>query len=112
MKMKNTTKYLLVLAAMAVMGGSSINNSARAQGFDPAEFRQRQLDNYRDRMEVKSDEDWTKIEPLVGKVMDAQRDARMGAGFGGFGFGRGGRGGGDQANNSNRNRSEEHTSAL
>src|SRR5437016_7434475 len=56
-----------------------------------------------------------KIEPLIGKVMDAQRDARMGMGMG-FGFGgqrggRGGRGGadgganGDQANNNpNRNR--------
>jgi hypothetical protein len=65
-----------------------------AQGnFDPAQFRERQMERYRERIEVKSDEDWKKLEPLIGKVMDAQRDARMGMGFGGFG-GRGGRGGG------------------
>jgi len=51
------------------------------------------MERYRERIEVKSDEDWKKLEPLIGKVMDAQRDARLGIGFGGFG-GRGGRGGG------------------
>lgn len=51
------------------------------------------MERYRERIEVKSDEDWKKLEPIIGKVMDAQREARMGAGFGGFG-GRGGRGGG------------------
>jgi len=75
------------------------NVTAQGQGgFDPVAFRQTQLDRYRDRLEVKSDDDWKNIEPLIGKVMDAQRDARMGVG--GFGFpggrgGRGGRGGGD-----------------
>lgn len=86
-----------------------------AQGnFDPAQFRERQMERYRERIEVKSDEDWKKLEPLIGKVMDAQRDARMGMGFGGFG-GRGGRGGGDggggNANQSgNRNRGGGQTS--
>jgi len=64
------------------------------------------MERYRERIEVKSDEDWKKLEPLIGKVMDAQRDARMGMGFGGFG-GRGGRdgaggGNGNQAGNRNR----------
>src|ERR1043165_7971295 len=109
--MKTNTHHLLSLAALAVMVGFFSNPSVQAQGnFDPAQFRQRALDNYRERLEVKSEEDWTKLEPLVTKVMDAQRDARGGmGGFGGFGGGRGGRGGGggggggDQAN-SNRNR--------
>src|ERR1041385_7882191 len=113
--MKNKTKHLFVLAGLAVLAGFFANNAA-AQGqgnFDPAQFRQRQLDGYRDRLEVKSDDDWKKIEPLISKVMDAQRDAR--AGMGGFGFGpgrgRGGGGGGgngggngDGANNNNNNR--------
>jgi len=87
-------------------GFFSTNFSAPAQGnFDPAAFRQRQLDNYRERLDVKSDDDWNKLEPIIGKVMDAQRDARMGMGFG-FG-GRGGRGGGGgntDGGNNNRGR--------
>ena len=106
-----TNKYpLFLLAAFAATVVLFANPSAQAQGnFDPAQFRQRQLDGYRERMEVKSDDDWNKIEPLVTKVMDAQREARAGTG-GFFGGGRGGRGGGgggggDQANgNNNRNR--------
>src|SRR5438874_11906511 len=108
--MKIQTKQVLVLAAVAVMVGF-YNPAAKAQGnFDPAQMRQRQVDNARERMEVKSDEDWKKIEPLIGKVFDAQREARMGlGGFGGFGGGRGGRGGrgpgggGDNADGGNNN---------
>src|SRR5258708_1584985 len=106
--MKNSRTNFLALAAFAVMVGFFANTSAQGQGFDPAQFRQRQLDGYREQLDVKSDEDWNKIEPLITKVMDAQRDARMGAGFG---FGRGGRGRGgdqggnsDQSGNTNRNR--------
>ncbi len=88
--MKNTTRNLLFLAAVVV--ASFVTHNLSAQGnFDPAEFRQRQMDGYRDRLEVKSDDDWKKMEPLIGKIMDVQRDARMG--LGGFGGGRGGRGG-------------------
>jgi hypothetical protein len=103
--MKNKMHQWLVLAA-AVAAIGFFTHNASAQG-DPAQFRERMMENYRTRIEVKSDEDWKKIEPLVGKVIDAQRDARMGAGFGGFGGGRGGgRGGagGDQAAGGNRNR--------
>ena len=57
------------------------------------------MERYRERIEVKSDEDWKKLEPLIGQVMDAQREARMGMGFGGFG---GGGGNGGQGGNSNR----------
>lgn len=108
--MKTNKHHLLALAAVAVMVGFFSTTAVQAQGnFDFAAMRQRQIDGYRERLEVKSEEDWTKLEPLITKVMDAQRDAR--AGMGGFGFGGGGRGGrgggggggGDQAN-SNRNR--------
>ena len=100
------------------MVGCFSHNSAGQGNFDRAQFRQDQLDRYRDRLEVKSDDDWKKIEPLIGKVMDAQREARMGMGGFGFGFGgRGGRGGGDaggtgdQANtNTNRNRGRQSNS--
>jgi hypothetical protein len=50
------------------------------------------MDNIKERLNVTNDTDWSALQPLVQKVMDAQRDAR--AGGGGFGaFGRGGRGG-------------------
>ena len=85
----------------------SVQRSLAQGNFDPAQFRERQLERYRERIEVKSDEDWKKIEPLIGKVMDAQREARMGIAFGGFGGfggrgGGGGGGGGDQGGNRNR----------
>ena len=85
----------MVLAAAAATV-VFFTNTVSAQGFDPAEIRQRQLDNYREQLGVKDEDGWKKLEPLVTKVMDAQRDVmRTG---GGFGFGRGGggrRGGGD-----------------
>ena len=106
--MKNNTHHSLVLAAATVMVCFFTPKSQAQGNFDPAQFRERQMERYRERIEVKSDEDWKKLEPIIGKVMDAQRDARMGAGFGGFG-GRGGRGGdgggGGNANQGgNRNR--------
>ena len=104
--MKKNTHHLLALAAAAVMIGL-FTSHASAQGFDPAQFRERAMTRYREQLDVKSDEDWKKIEPLVGKVMDA-RTAVGGFGFGGRGGGRG-RGGGDggnaeQGGERNRNR--------
>ena len=107
--MKTNIPHLLALTAAAVMIGLSAGD-ASAQGFDAAQFRERTMTRYREQLDVKSDEDWKKIEPLVGKVMDA-RTSVGGFGFGGRGGGRGGRGSGDgganadQAGNSNRNRS-------
>jgi len=69
------------------------------------EFRQRRMDDYRERLEIKGDEEWKAIQPLIAKVMDARQDVGFG---GGFGFGRGGggrRGGGNadaQANGNNQ----------
>lgn len=99
--MKNKTHHSLVLAAVTVMVCFFTPKSTAQGNSDPAQFRERQMERYRERIEVKSDEDWKKLEPVIGKVMDAQREARMGAGFGGFG-GRGGRGGGDGGGNTNQ----------
>lgn len=104
--MKNKVQHLLVVAAAAVTVGF-FANTASAQGFDPAEFRARQLEGYRESIGVKSEDDWKKLEPLVGKVMDAQTAARMGSrfGFGGRG-GRGGGGGGGGGEGRDRNRGQ------
>ena len=58
------------------------------------EFRQRMMDNYRERLDIKGDDEWKAIQPLIAKVMDARQDIGFG---GGRGFGRGGsrRGGGN-----------------
>src|SRR2546423_15632067 len=62
--------------------------------FDPAQFRQNMLDDARGRLEVKSDDEWKVIQPLIEKVVDARREV----GFGG-GVVRGPRrGGGDNSN--------------
>lgn len=62
----------------------------RRGNFDPAQFRQQMMERIREQMEITKDDEWTAIEPLVSKVMEARRDA---GGFGGFGGRRGGPGG-------------------
>jgi len=58
--------------------------------FDPAAMQQRMMDNVRDQLGYTNDTDWSAVQPLVQKVMDA----RMAVGFGGRGGFRGNRGGG------------------
>jgi hypothetical protein len=75
-------------------------------GFDPAQFQQRMMDRIHDQLNFTNDTDWAAVQPLVQKVLDAQRDARGGMGRmfmrrrnnqddngGGNGGGGGGRGG-------------------
>ena len=57
--------------------------------FDPEQWRQRMMENYREQLEAKDDGEWKLIEARIQKIMDARREI----GFGGMaGFGRGGRG--------------------
>ncbi len=64
------------------------------------------LDGIKDRLEFTNDTDWSAVQPLVQKVLDARRDVGMGGGmramFGGRN--RGGNNGGDQAGGNNRPR--------
>ena len=97
-----TFNQLSVAACAAFVMVLSANPVAAQQGqgrgnFDPAEMRQRMMDNYRERLEIKGDDEWKAIQPLIEKVMDARREVGFGGG-GGFAFGRGGggrRGGGN-----------------
>ena len=61
---------------------------------------QRQLDNYRQQLDFTNDTEWSAIQPLVQKVLEAQQAARQGLGRGGFG---GGRRGGNNGPNGNNN---------
>jgi hypothetical protein len=59
--------------------------------FDPAQMQQMMMQRYQEQLGITNDTDWNAIQPLVQKVMDAQRAAR---GNMGRMFGRGGPGGG------------------
>jgi hypothetical protein len=72
------------LAAALVCGACTVstqdNNGGGGRGnFDPAQFQQRMMDRVRDQLNFTNDEEWSQIQPLVQKVMDARRDI----GFGG-----------------------------
>jgi hypothetical protein len=71
-------------------GGNNGGNGNRPGrgNFDPAQMQQRMMDRYRQDLNYTNDTEWSAVEPLIQKVMDA----RMAIGRGGFG--RGGRGGG------------------
>jgi len=90
-------KQMMLLAGVAGLLSFGIGNAA-AQGrgnFDPEQMRQRMMDNYKEQLEVKSDDEWKIISARIEKVTNAQRDARVNRG--GFGGGRRTRGGGDNA---------------
>src|SRR2546426_8683186 len=95
-----TFNQLSVVACAAFVMFLSPNPVAAQQGqggrgnFE--EFRQRMMDNYRERLEIKGDDEWKAIQPLIAKVMDARQDVGFGGGFG-FGRGGGGRRGGGEA---------------
>src|SRR5438309_6567387 len=97
------------LTKWAVMAGTGLalclgaNNSLAQQdnqpgggrqrgNFDPAQMRERMMDDLRDRLEVKDDAEWKAIQPIIEKVMEA-RQQMMSETIRGF-FGGGGRGGG------------------
>src|SRR5260221_6405656 len=104
----------LVVAGIAtVLGLGAVNTNAQGQGrgnFDPArmqEFRQRRMDDLKERLEVKDDAEWKALEPLIQKVMDTQQqmfaDRIRGAFRGGRGGdNNGGDNGGDQTNRRQR----------
>lgn len=87
-------------------GGGQGGQGQRGQrgNFDPAQMQQRMMERYREQLEIKGDDEWKAIEPLITKVNEARRDV----GFGGMGRGMmgrpGGQGGpgGDQAQGARR----------
>ena len=116
--MTRASVFSFVFAAMLAVGGVAFaqdqNNQNNDQqrgnrgerggdrgdrrNFDPAQFRERMMSRYKERLGIKDEEEWKTILPKLEKVMAAQRNARGGGGFGGFGGGRGGPGdrGGDR----------------
>ena len=62
--------------------------------FDPAQMQQRIMDNVRDQLNFTNDTDWSAVQPLVQKVLEARRDVGVGGGMRAlFGRNRGGQNG-------------------
>ena len=85
---------LAAVAAVMLLGsndlyaqtnGSPGGNRGRG-GRDPAQFMERRMERYREQLEIKGDDEWKAIQPLIEKVLQAQREVRLG-GFGGVGRG-------------------------
>lgn len=74
-------------------GGRRFRNGGGGN-FDPTQFQQRMMDNIKERLDFTNDTDWSAVQPLVQKVMDARRDTMQGFGRFGGGRNRGGQGGG------------------
>jgi len=119
--MKRWMKSLAMAGVMAAIGMGSVSLMAQPVGggggqggpggpgggrpnFDPAQMRQMMMDNLREQLEVKNDEEWKVIEARVQKVFDARREVGVGGGPMGMGMGmRRPRGqGGDQAGGDNQ----------
>jgi len=99
MKILNRLMLMAGVAAVLTLGGNKVFAQGRGN-FDPEQMRQRMLERFKERLEVKSDDEWKIISERIEKVMTAQRDTRVGGGFGGGGRQRGG---GDNATADNSN---------
>ena len=96
MKLKTTLGVLGVLATLWLGGGNLLaqDNDRGGPGnpggpggpgddrppgdFDPAQFRQRMFEHIQKSLNVTNDAEWSAIQPLVQKVMEARREADMG----------------------------------
>jgi hypothetical protein len=89
----------LFLSVHEIRAQTDQNSAGQRQGggrrrgnFDPAQFQQRMMERYRERLEITDDSEWKAIQPLIQKVLD-ERIAMAGGRRGGFA--RGGRRGGE-----------------
>ena len=91
-----TVKYLFALTAILLAVNST--NTVQAQGFNPEDMKKRMVDGFRDRLDVKDNDEWSLISERIGKILEV-RFAGF-AGRGGQGSTRGGQGstrGGDRS---------------
>jgi hypothetical protein len=91
-----TVKYLFALTTILLAVNST--NTVQAQGFNPEDMRKRMVDGFRDRLDVKDNDEWSLISERIGKILEV-RFAGF-AGRGGQGSTRGGQGstrGGDRS---------------
>src|SRR5688572_9801066 len=95
--MKRLVKSAVLGGLAAVLLGGATQAFAQQEGrrgnFDPEQMRQRQMERYKERLEVKDEAEWKVIQERIDKVTAARREVGFGgSGFGGFGARRGGGG--------------------
>src|ERR1700722_6665033 len=73
----NALKKSIILGGFVAALTLGAGNHLMAQGrnFDPAQFRQDRIDRAHEQLEIKDDTEWKAMEPIVGKVIDADGDA-------------------------------------
>ena len=104
--MKNLLTMLAVAAALCVSADSlraqdNGGGGGRRGNFDPAQMQQRYMERAKDQLGFTNDTDWSAVQPLVQKVMEARRDTMAGM----FGrFRRGGEEGGNNGSSGNAER--------
>ena len=76
-------------------GGQQGGGQGGGFNFDPAQMQQRIMDNVKEKLEFTNDTDWSAVQPMVQKVLDARRDVGVGGGMRAL-FGGGRNRGGDQ----------------
>jgi hypothetical protein len=89
----------LALSAGILLAQDNVNGGGSGGGyrrFDPAEMQQRILDNVRDELNFTNDTDWSAVQPLVQKELDARREVGFPDLRRLFGHNRGGGGGGNR----------------
>ncbi len=97
--MKRLVKSAVLGGIAAVLLGGATQAFAQQDrpnrgNFDPEQMRQRQMEMYKERLEVKDDAEWKVVQERIEKVTAARREVGAGGGFGmGFGGRRGGGGG-------------------
>lgn len=109
----NASKLMMVAAVAAglcLSAQAQDNNRGQGRGqggdrqpgdrpdrgqFDPAQFRQRMIERYKEQLEITDEGEWKVIQPLIEKVSEVRMSA-MAGNFRGFMGGRGGRGPGGQ----------------
>jgi hypothetical protein len=104
----NILKNALIAGGCAVVLALGTNTvMAQGQGgrgnFDPAQMKQRMMDDMKDQWEIKDDAEWTAIEGKLGKVIDARGEVMASTMRGAFGRGGGGRRGGGGGGNADDN---------
>jgi hypothetical protein len=89
LKLNRTLAILGIASALCLTAGGVMAQDDNGGGggfggrrnFDPAQFQQRMMDNIRDQLGFTNDTDWSAVQPLIQKVMDARRDVGSGMGM-------------------------------
>jgi hypothetical protein len=86
MKLNKILAVLGLVAAIWLSSGilfaQDDNRGGPGGNFDPAQFRQRMMEQVRKNLNVTNDDEWSVIQPLVQKVMETRREAGNGGGMG------------------------------